>query len=56
MAERDFQIQALEDKISRLVDSLSQAEQAILYRYLYNLGHRISVVETTIKEAVRNAK
>ena len=51
-----IETQEMEDKLARLADALSRAEQAILYRYLYNLGHRISTVEATIRQELRKER
>lgn len=35
----------IEEKVKQLADMLSQEEQAVLYHYLFFLGHRISESE-----------
>jgi|GEM_PF-4286579 hypothetical protein len=53
MAVDRVKLEAMEDKVARLADGLSKGEQALLYRQLYNLGHRISSVESAIAAEVK---
>ena len=39
------ELSRIEEKVKQMADILSQEEQAVLYHYLFFLGHRISESE-----------
>ena len=52
-SDRRWVLKQYEDEAHRLLDSLPQWKQAVIYKQLFALGHRIGTVDTAIHEGIK---